>query len=195
MQRYTRMMAAGALLGLGLWVAGQASGRTDEKETKEAILKLIETMKKDPNGAKKQAEELGKKVDLGEVMNLFKPRAKGGIGFDPKADAKSDGIEKKYQDLAKARPAVTKQQLQDQAADYARMIEITQTIAEVAQHVTPPKAQTAGKGPKDWKQYIEEMKKGSKELSEAVKAADPMKVKTAASNLNSACNNCHTDFR
>jgi cytochrome c556 len=75
------------------------------------------------------------------------------------------------------------------------MVQVTQAIAEVASYVPPPKALTPGKGPKDWKQYLEDMKKGSKELGEALKAAEPAKVKTSANNLNSACNNCHTDFR
>ena len=194
MRKYTRVMAAGALLGLGLWIASQAAnGRTDEKETKEAVQKLIETMKKDPAAAKKQAEEIAKKADLEDVMNLFKPRAKGGLGFNPKDDAKKDGIELKLQAIAKTAPA--KMVLQNQAADYARLVEVAQAVAEIASYAKVPKAQTAGKGPKDWKQYTDDLKKGLHGLSDAVKAGDPAKVKTAASAVNSACNNCHTDFR
>ena len=193
MRRYTRVMAAGALLGLGLWIASQANGRTDEKETREAVLKLIDTMKKDPAAAKKQAEELAKKADLEDVMNLFKPRAKGGLGFNPKDDAKKDGIELKLQFLAKTAPA--KMELEKQAADYNRLIEVAQAVAEVATYAKVPKPQTAGKGPKDWKQYTDDVKKGLKELGDSVKSGDPAKVKTAAGAVNTACNNCHTDFR
>jgi hypothetical protein len=185
------MMAAGALLGLGLWVVGQANGRTDEKETKEAIMKLIEAMKKDPNGAKKLAEEMAKKDMLEEVMNMFKPRAKGGLGFNPKDDAKKDGIELKLQNIARTAPA--KMDLQNQTADYNRMIEVIQAVAEVASYAPAPKG--GKKGPKEWKQYSDELKKGLKELGDSVKSGDPAKVKAAANNVNSACNNCHTDFR
>jgi hypothetical protein len=199
MRRHTSVLAAGALLGLGICMAGVANGNADDKDKNpalEPILKLAETLKKDPAAAKKEAEAMAKKLDFEDVMHVFKPRAKGGVGFDAKADAKKDGIETKLLDMVKPKPSVpiTKDDLKAKAADYERMAEVIQAIMEVTQHVSPPKGMS-GKGPKEWKQYIEDTKKGSKEMADAVKTGDPAKVKTAANNLNSACNNCHTDFR
>jgi XXXCH domain-containing protein len=191
-------LAAGALLGLGIGMAGVANGRADDKDKNpaiEPILKLAETLKKDPAAGKKEAEALAKKLDFEDVMHVFKPRAKGGVGFDKDVDAKKDGIETKLLDMVKPKPAVPlDKDIKAKAADYARMTEVIQAVTEVTQFVPAPKGMN-GKGPKDWKQYIEESKKGAKELADAVKSGDPAKVKTAANNLNSACNNCHTDFR
>jgi hypothetical protein len=186
-------MTAIALLGVGVWMAGVASGRPDEKEAKESIEKLIKAMKADPAAAKKLAEEVAKKVDLEDVMNLLKPKAKGGLGFNPKEDPKKDGIELKLLAIAKTPPS--KMDLQNQAAEFGRLIDVSSAVIEVASNVAPPKAKTQGKGPKDWKQNTEDAKKGLKELGDAVKSAEPAKVKTAANNLNNSCNNCHTDFR
>lgn len=198
MRRHTPVMAAGALLGLGICMAGVANGHPDDKDKNpaaEPILKLAETLKKDPAAAKKEAEALAKKLDFEDVMHVFKPRAKGGVGFDPTAAANKDGIETKLLDMVKPKPAVPlDKDIKAKAAEYERMTEIVQAVAEVTQFAPIPKGMN-GKGPKDWKQYIEDTKKGAKELSAAVKTGDAAKVKTAANNLNSACNNCHTDFR
>src|SRR5262249_7513678 len=123
MRRHTPVMAAGALLGLGICMAGVANGRVDDKEKNpaiEPILKLAETLKKDPAAGKKEAEALAKKLDFEDVMHVFKPRAKGGVGFDEKADAKKDGIETKILDMVKPRPSVpiTDKELKSKAADY-----------------------------------------------------------------------------
>jgi cytochrome c556 len=52
-----------------------------------------------------------------------------------------------------------------------------------------------GKGPKEWKEHTNEMKKASQELIEAVKSGSVKKVKDAAFKLDGSCSGCHSDFR
>ena len=83
---------------------------------------------------------------------------------------------------------------QKQSADLIRMAEVTRAVS----HLTPyyaPKEKKAGKDPENWKKYGREMQQGSQELIKAVKSGDPMAVKTAATNLNASCTDCHGDFR
>jgi cytochrome c556 len=69
-------------------------------------------------------------------------------------------------------------------------------FAEVLPHYAPARPK-GGKGAKEWKQYNDDWRKGTRELLDALKKADPspMDVKKAANNINNACNSCHSDFR
>jgi hypothetical protein len=69
------------------------------------------------------------------------------------------------------------------------------SIGMFAKDKCPVKTKMGEKDPKEWVKWCEDMEKYGKELAEAAKAKNADKVKTAATNLYSTCNNCHTIFR
>ena len=201
MSRFARRLIAGAVLAAGIWCAAAAPGFSadDEEETKavqkaqQGILKL-----KDMNGAAAKAEakaiaEEARKAGGGDeglkfVMRAYKPRNKGGIGVG----AAGKSIELEIISLSKRRlPAAD---VAKQKADLEKIAGISKAIAEVTHYYTP-KTRKAGKDPKDWTKYTDEMTKGSEELAKAAKAGNAQEIKTAATNLNASCTNCHGTFR
>jgi hypothetical protein len=195
-------MTAGAVLALGIWCAATSpsfSADDDEKDAKaveaarNGILKL-----KDMNGsaAKSEAKAIadasrkaadGADEGLKYVMRAYKPRAKGGIGVG----AKGESIELKIIGLSKrALPAA---EVGKQKGDLENIAAISKAISEVTHYYTPKKK--PGKDPKDWTMYTEEMTKGADELAKATKSGNSRAIKTAATNLNASCTNCHGTFR
>jgi len=75
------------------------------------------------------------------------------------------------------------------------MAQVNIAIGRIAHHYAPDKPKPGGKGPKDWKQYTDDMLKSTQDFIKAVKADDPAKVKAAAVEINAACTRCHGDFR
>ncbi len=198
MRVHARVLIASAVaVALGVWAlsaVGPGKAADEDKEAREAIEKLAETVAKgDKDAAKKQAEEVAKKVELSAVMETFKLRAKGGRGVGKTANAITpDGIEAQIMGLAKKEPAAAA--LNKTAADLEEMANITTAIAFLAEAHTPKK-KVGDKDPKDWKQWVQDMQAASGDLAKAAKAKDGPGIKTAATKLNSACNNCHGVFR
>src|SRR5947209_6127370 len=149
MRRHARGMAVGVLLALPLAFLAISAGRGDEdddkaiKEAQEAIVKMAKANNGD---AEKQAAELAKKAELINVMQVFKPRNKKGLGWN----AKGEGIETKI--IAMAKRPLSKGDLGTQEEDLIKMAEVTRAVAEVAYHFTP-KVKKADKDPADWKKY------------------------------------------
>jgi hypothetical protein len=185
-------MFAGFGLAMSIGMLTAASGLTadddEQKATKEAQVALIKLMDTMNNGgaAKDQAEAIHKKFDdLKPVMNVFKPRAKGGLGVGP--PSKGDGIELKIISLGKK--VLAKGEASKQKDDLIKVAMVSKAVAEVAD-LYPPK-----KDVDKWKKYDEEMRKGADELIQTAKSGDPKSIKNAANNLNASCTNCHSDFR
>jgi soluble cytochrome b562 len=202
MNRFARRLTAGAALALGIWCAATSPGFSadDEadakavKEAQEGILKLA-----DMNGAaaktkaKAIADTSRKAAEGGDeglkfVMRAYKPRAKGGIGVG----AKGESIELKIIGLSKRKLQAA--DVGKQKADLEKIANISKAISEVTHHYTP-KAKKPGKDPKDWTKYTDEMTKGADELAKAAKSGNAQAIKTAATNLNASCTNCHGTFR
>jgi hypothetical protein len=201
MRTHTRLSAAGILFGLILCVSVVATSRGDDKDkdkpnpAKDPILKLADSLGQNKNIAK-DAEELAKnkEMELERVMKLFKVRNSGGVGVYQEVDPKKDGIEQKIRDIG-SKKSIPQKELTDRMAELKRMAEIAQVIGEMVPNYPAVKATQPGQGPKEWKQYAEDMKKSTKELTEAIKGGNQMKVKDAANNLTKSCNDCHTNFR
>ena len=202
MSRIARKLAAGAVLAMGIWWAAAPTGfSADDEEDAKAVKEAQEALKKlkEMNGeaAKAQAKAIadasrkaagGGDEGLKYVMRAYKPRAKGGIGVGPKGES----IELKIIGLSKrALPAA---EVGKQSKDLEEIAKISKAISEVTYHYTP-KGKKPGKDPKDWTKYTDEMKKGADELARAVKSGNARAIKTAATNLNASCTDCHGDFR
>jgi hypothetical protein len=202
MSRIARKLAAGAVLAMGIWWAAAPAGLgADDAEETAAIKAAQEGIRKlmDMNGAaaKTQAKAIadasrkaagGGDEGLKFVMRAYKPRAKGGIGVG----AKGESIELKIIGLSKR--ALPKAEVGKQKGDLEQIAKISKAISEVTHHYTP-KGKKPGKDPKDWTKYTDEMTKGAEELARAVKSGDARAIKTAATNLNASCTNCHGTFR
>jgi len=193
--RTHKVLAAGAaVLTLGIvFLAG--SQAADDKGPREDVERLAALAAKDPADLHKKAEAYAKNLDsLEDVMNLLKKRmkdGKGGFGIGPKPTGQpNDGIEARIQNWGKKAPGAA--ELKDKDA-LVQMTERTQAIGEIAL-AKPPKA-APGKDPKEWKEYSEEMIKGSADLRKAIEGGDPKAIKDVANKLNASCTNCHGKFR
>ncbi|NBO93668.1 MAG: hypothetical protein EBV06_15365 [Planctomycetia bacterium] len=182
----------GLALIAGLSLVGFNAVRADEesKKAQKDILEIAADIEAGKDIAAKVAAVKKKYEDLNSLMHAYKPSEKGGIGFGPKA--KGDGIEIKLNSLAKR--ALTKTAIDKEKADLVKTGYINIAIAKITDAYAPTKPK-GGKTPKDWKKFTEDMEKASKSLIDAAKAGDSAALKTAATNLNSSCNNCHSDFR
>jgi hypothetical protein len=119
--------------------------------------------------------------DLEDLMAIYKPRPKGGLGFEVKIRSLASG------------QALTPAQLQQEAKDLIQMAHVNTALAEITRHYF--RKPRNGKIQKDWDEYLSVMKKTSTDMIAAVKARDPRKLKETAANLDNACNKCHSDFR
>jgi hypothetical protein len=200
MSRFARRLTAGAVLAMGIWCAAASPGLSadDEEDTKavqeaQAALKKLVNMNGD--AAKTQAKAIadasrkaagGGDEGLKFVMRAYKPKAKGGIGVGPKGES----IELKIIGLSKR----VSGEAAKQKEDLELIAGISKAISEVTHYYTP-KGKKPGKDPKDWTKFTDEMTKGSEELAKAAKSGNAREIKTAATNLNASCTNCHGTFR
>jgi soluble cytochrome b562 len=198
MRAYARLLLASAVaVALGVWAftaAGPGKAADEPKEAQKAVEKITETVAKgDMDAAKKQAAEAAKKTEIADFMELFKLRAKGGLGVGPAAGAITpDGVEAQVMALAKKAPAGGA--LAKQAPDLEKMANTIYAVSLVTEAHTPKKA-PAGKNIQTWKDAVKDMQESSQELAKAAKANNAAGIKAAATKLNAACNNCHVDFR
>jgi cytochrome c556 len=127
-------------------------------------------------------------------MSGMKLRDKGGLGVGKPGAYSPDGIEAKIMALAKKK--LTAADVAAQANDIAQLAKITAAIGEVAEQHAPTK-KVAGKNPKDWKKWSNEMRDDALDLAKIVQGAkpDPGKIKEAATKLNGTCTDCHDKFR
>jgi hypothetical protein len=190
MSNRARTAAFAAALALGVWFAAAAESiSADEKGGKVGP---YNTALVDLTKGKGKPADIANKADLGDVMQAFKPRAKGGLGVGPTPDTiKPDGIELKFIALGKMK-AIPAAALGKEGPDIAKAADVTKAIAGV----TLLYAEKEGKkAPTKWKQFAEDMQKAAGDLSAAAKKGDPAAVKTAIGKLNASCNDCHADFR
>jgi hypothetical protein len=178
-------------LASGVYLSSRALAQGKNND----VLKIAALIKKgDKEGAKAAAESLAKKVEeMEELMEVFKPRKKGGIGVGDKPGAITpDGIEQKL--LALGRDAPSPTALGKEAAALEEMAYAIAAVAEVTK-AKAPKQNMGKKTVKDWNTWSDDMREAAVKLAEASKAKGAQDVKTAASKLNASCTNCHSVFR
>jgi hypothetical protein len=180
------------LLGLGLWAVLAGRGSADDSAAlKDGVLKIANGIKKgDTVTADAMAAKLAKKVDdLGDLMELFKKRDKGGIGAGSKAGAViPDGIEIKLVTMGRDAPSSATAK-----KEAAGLEEMGYVIAAMAK-VTKNKMQSGAKA-KDWNGWCDDMAKNGLKLSEIAKSTSAADLKTIATKINGSCNACHSAYR
>jgi len=198
--RQARLWLAGlALAGLGWMVIDTSGSRAgDDKAVRDGILKIAKALQKgDKAEATKLAQALLKKLDpdegLHDVMHLFKPRSKKGMGVGTKAGTVTpDGIELKL--LAIARDAPSAALLKREGDALEEMSYVVAAIAEVAQQ-KPPAKDSGKKTKRDWMTWSKDMQQGTIKLAEASRGRGGAEIKSAATKLNDSCANCHAVFK
>jgi cytochrome c556 len=191
MSNRARTVALGAVLAFGVWFVTSVNSISAREQGGKVgpynadILKVA--------AGKGSAEEIAKKAELGDVMQAFKPRSKGGLGVGPTPDTiKPDGIEQKFIDLGKSKRGLTKADLSKQGDALAQAAEATKAISEIAVFYVDKDGK---KNPTKWKQFAGEMKTSAQELAAAAHKGDPEAIKKAVNKVNASCNDCHADFR
>ena len=183
----------GSLFALGLFTLVTPEAKTafyfeDAKEVNAAVSKMVG---KNPDA--KAIAELAKKYSLDELMHVFKLRTKGGLGVGETAGAITpDGIEAKLQGLQKKE--ADKADLAKNGKAYATIGEVSLVLAEISEAFTP-KDKKGEKDPKKWKEFVEKMRVGSKDLITASNKSDAKGLKKAAKVFNDSCIEFHSIFR
>ena len=191
--RVAALIGAMAVLGLLFVLTGNSSagGEKDLAGSIKQIAALIE--KGDAAAAAQQAKALAKDTDLEDVMFLFRPRKKKGIGVGKTANAiQPDGIEMQYIKLGK--DELSQSQLNTEATALEHMGYNTAAVAEFA-IAKPPEKSEGKKTPQAWAGYAKEMRDAALAFADAAKSKSPTSVHKAADKVNNACNSCHSVFR
>lgn len=123
--------------------------------------------------------------DLTDIMKAYKPRKKGGLGHGPEKPA--DSLESAIFNLAKK--PLTKDALAKQKDELLRLASLNRAVLELATTHEPPKWPQAKKA--KWREFSEDMRKATRDFADAVRKADPVRLKKAAEGMNAACINCH----
>ena len=191
MKRRAGIVIMGALLALTLWSLTAYSADDDDKkaikEAQEAVKKLVESMNGEKGDVKGQVKAIQAKFpDLKNVMWVYKPRSKGGIGMKDGASIETD-LAKLGSNNSKIK--LTPKKIADIKDDLIKAGEISRAIAEITEHYAPKK------GADEWQKYTKEMKKGAVDLIAAAKGGNAASIKKAAGNLSGSCTDCHAKFR
>lgn len=181
-------MTAVGLAALGLiYVAGTGSAG-GEGSARAVVEKIAAAVKQgDMATAKKLAAAYAKKADgVEDVMEVFKPKNKGGIGFGKGA---TDGIEKALRaaarDGAKAKDA----------ANYEEAAYVITAVGLITDAYAPNVKESAKKKRKNWEKASHDMNEAAEGMVKAAKSKAAADLKTAATRVNNACTACHADFR
>lgn len=197
-----RMTLASVLLAAALGflcASGSVSlaGEGVDKAVAAEFSKLGDAIKK---GDKAEEKKLATKIvgmkqleDYSDLMHLFKPRGKGGLGWGPKAGSNpaSDGLEKKIQDWAKNGPKandVADANNEDAAAWLIGMADVIKTKGWTG-------GMGGGKTKKAWDEFAEQNRTAAAAFAKAVASKNAANIKSAANELNNSCLNCHSKFK
>jgi hypothetical protein len=184
--------AAIALLVMAGWVYVAGSGSAGEASPlKGGVLKIAAAIQKgDMASADTQALALAKKVeDLGDLMELFKKRDKGGIGVGlKKGVAVPDGIEVKL--IKMGRDAPSSSEVTKEAEALEHMGAVVAAMAKVTKAKPPAKVKA-----KEWNGWCDELAASGMKLSAAAKDHAAADLKTIAHKINDTCNACHGVYR
>ncbi len=197
MKMKVQLWLAGAMLAAvgGMVYLTNPSYAGGEKDPTAAVKKIADAIKAGKAAdAKKIAEASAKHIEeVSDLMHLYRPRNKGGLGWGGKAGANpaTDGLEKKIQEFAKAVPANVAGQTEAnlEAAHWLA------ALSELTLAKTPAKDASGGKTKKAWIGFTEDMREGITAFTKAAEKKDGTAMAKAASKINSACVNCHSKFK
>jgi hypothetical protein len=169
--------------GLMLSFSASAVGQGGD----DGFKKIVVLVKKgDMAGAKKAAATYAEKLETDEVMHLFKPAKKQGLGVA----GVNEGIEQMLIKLGREAPA-DMAKMADAYTEMGYNIVALGVITETKAPATNVGNQTK----KAWLEATSGLVEAGKKLAEAAAKKNAADVKTYAAKVNTNCNNCHTLFR
>jgi hypothetical protein len=135
--------------------------------------------------------------DLGDLMNLLKPKAKGGEGLAPELQSNArlkgalNGVEEKIRNLAMKK--LTADRLSKETKELGLLGYKVAVLGELTFFYPAPRK---GKGTqKDWEELSFQMRDASLDLAASAARKDVDATFKAADKLNSSCSQCHSLFR
>ena len=170
---------------------GIAQGDANLRRDVDAIANAVKENNRDE--AKKRAVGLAKAHNIDEVMHLYAPAKKGGLGIGP-ADAPiaPNGIANAVQGLAKGAlpPAMV-------LAKPLEFEELAWRIAALGD-VTSAYAPQTDRGKKTrqmWLQIADDSREAALDFRAAILARNAKGLVNAATRISDACNACHATFK
>lgn len=166
-----------------------------DKDEQDAVKKIAAEVKKgNAAGAQKMSEGAAKKFEeVSDLMHLYRPRSKGGMGWGSKAGANpaTDGLEKKIQEFAKGVSVTAAAQVESnlEAAYWlAAMTELTRAK-------TPTMDKAGGRTKKAWIVLTDDNREAIAAFTKAAQAKNGAAMAKAANKINSTCVSCHSKFK
>jgi hypothetical protein len=135
--------------------------------------------------------------EIGEFMNFFRTKGKGGEGLhpslhlNPRFKTALNGSEEliRYLGMKKLTEA-----LLDKASDELTLLAYRTAVSAGWTHGFAP-AQKAKQDPKEWRELSIQMRDAAAELAEAAKKKNIAAVHDAGKRLDASCTKCHNLFR
>jgi len=185
-------LALGAALVLGTVVLAQNPAQAAARKDILDVAKAVEDGKTDKAIQAKVKAIKVKGTDLEDLMRVYKPRQKAGLGFGAKPAADS-GIEMKIIELQRNARGPAAAALKRDSEDLVKMAYVTLAMAEITRpYFVKPRN---GKGNKDWQKWLDDQRQASIDLIAAVKAQNAKAVAQAAKKMVDSCTECHAAFR
>jgi len=208
MKKYLIGLAVGLALTLACAAVGTARDKdkdkkkVDDKEVAAArkdVLEVVELVKAGKPIKDVEAKALAikkKDVDINNLMMVYALKEAGGIGYGEKPDDKS-GIEAKLIALQRGNRGPSAATIKKEKTDLIKLAHLNIAMAEVAKPHFPGAKKVEGKtyGKKEWEKWLDDQKKASKELLDAIDKNDGMAVNKAAKKVFEACTECHSAFK
>ncbi len=192
--RFLVVSGSALLLAGGLLLSPRGGAAADDKELREEILKLADAEQEKGGNLSQQADAIGKKAELEDIMSVFRLRTKKGLGVGATPGAvKPDGIEAQVMSLGK-RP-LPASQLSATSHDLARAAYVVAAVADIIRNKCPVDKKQGEKDPASWQMWTQDMHQAALDMAAAAQAKQPKQLQMAANKLNSTCNNCHGVFR
>ncbi|MBX9678786.1 MAG: hypothetical protein K2X38_08465 [Gemmataceae bacterium] len=186
---YRIRLAAMSIFALAAF--GVAQGDANLRRDVDAIAKAVKEKKNDQ--AKKLAAAFAKANAIDEMMHLYKPGKKGGLGIGP-ADAPiaPNGIASAVQGVAKgALPPATvlakPLEFEEMAWRIAALGDATAAYA--------PQTDRGKKTRQLWLQIAADSREAALDFRAAILARNAKGLVNAATRISDACNACHATFR
>jgi hypothetical protein len=196
---YARSAQEGVAGTLEIEGAASKLARIVTKKGKLAEAKKVAAELAQLHGEALSAEAvLGVYGDLAELMNLLKPKGKGGEGLAPALQSNArlkgalNGVEEKIRALAKK--SLTSDRIGVESEELALLGYKLAVLGELTTVFTQDARK--GKGTvADWNRLCLEMRDESLALAAAAARKDAQATFKAATRLNTTCSECHTMFR
>jgi hypothetical protein len=179
---------AAMLITFGVVLAQPPAGAQDD------VIAIADALKKgNADDAKKLAAAAAQKLTNAQLMHLYKPRNKGGMGYSSTAgkNPATDGLEKKIQEFAKGVP----QNLVAQVAANEEAALWMAALAEITLAKAPAKNGPQGKTIKAWTDWSNDLRKASTDFAKAAAAKDAKDMSKHAAKMYSTCVACHSKFK